>query len=83
MRNVSDKNCRENQNTILYSITPPLPESPTFYEIMWKNMVESGRPQMTIWRMCSACCIPKAKHPHSENVILIASAGDKCYVNAL
>jgi len=22
-----------------------------FFEIMWKNIVEQGRPQVTIWRM--------------------------------
>ena len=26
------------------------------YEIMLKNVVEQGRPQITIWRMCIACC---------------------------
>ena len=41
------------------------------YEIMWKNVVEWGRPQMTIWRMRIACWIPKATNTHSENVILI------------
>jgi hypothetical protein len=29
-------------------------------EIMWKNMVEPDRPQMTIWRMRIACWIPNA-----------------------
>jgi hypothetical protein len=32
------------------------------YENMWKNIVERGRPQMTIWRMRIACWIPKATH---------------------
>jgi len=36
---------------------------------MWKNVVERGRPQMIIWRMCIACWIPKA---HTSCVILIA-----------
>ena len=34
-------------------------ENGTFYEITWKNIVEQGRPRMTIWRMCIACLIPK------------------------
>ena len=34
------------------------------YEIMWKNVVERGRPQMTIWRMFIACWIPKATNKH-------------------
>ena len=32
------------------------------YEIMWKNTVGWGRPQMTIWRMHIACCITQATH---------------------
>jgi hypothetical protein len=38
---------------------------------MWKNIVERGRPQMTIWRMRIACGIPKATNTHSQYVILI------------
>ena len=34
-------------------------------------MVESGRPQMTIWRMRIACWIPNTTNTHSEYVILI------------
>jgi hypothetical protein len=37
---------------------------------MWKNIVEPGRPQMKIWRMYSACWIPKATNTHLEYVIL-------------
>ena len=29
-------------------------EKCNFYEIMWKNIVEPGRPQMTIWNMRNA-----------------------------
>ena len=29
------------------------------YELMWKNIVERGRPQMAIWRMRVACWITK------------------------
>ena len=47
-------------------------ESCAVYEIMWKNMVQPDRPQMTIWRMRIACWIPKATNTHSEYVILIA-----------
>jgi len=39
---------------------------------MLKNIVEPGRPQMTVWRMCIACWIPKATNTLSEYVILIA-----------
>jgi hypothetical protein len=41
-------------------------------EIMWKNIVDWGRPQMTIWRMRIACWIPKATNSHTPYVILIA-----------
>jgi len=47
-------------------------ENRTVYEIMWKNIVERGRPQMTMWRMCNACWIPKSTKTHSEYVLLIA-----------
>jgi hypothetical protein len=35
---------------------------------MWKNIVELGRPQMTIWRMNIACWILNATKTHSECV---------------
>ena len=38
---------------------------------MWKNIVEPGRPQLTIWRMRIACWIPKATITQSVYVILI------------
>jgi len=41
------------------------------YEIMWKNIVEPDRPQMTIWRIRSAHWIPKNTNTHSECVIQI------------
>jgi hypothetical protein len=46
-------------------------ENRAVYEIMWKNIVERGRPQMTIWRMRIACWIPETTDAHSECVILI------------
>jgi len=39
---------------------------------MCKNVVDPGRPQLTIWRMRIAHWIPKATDTHSEYVILIA-----------
>jgi len=38
---------------------------------MWKNTVQTGRPQTAIRRMCIACWTPKATHTHTEYVILI------------
>ena len=34
-------------------------ENHAVYEIMWKNTLKSGRPQITIWRMSNTCWIPK------------------------
>jgi len=59
-------NCRENQNTFLS------PENRAFYEITWKNIAETGRPQMTIWPMHIGRWIVKAATRHSEYVLLIA-----------
>jgi hypothetical protein len=57
MRNVSDKSCRHNQNTHFmfnnFFIT-----NHAIYEIMWKNIVQPDRPQMTTWHMCIARWIP-------------------------
>ena len=74
MKNVSDKICKENGNTyFMFSNLFP-PENRAVYEIIWKNFVERGRPQMTIWRMLIARWIPKATNTHSEYVIVTASA---------
>jgi len=54
---------------ILYSIS--FFENLTFYEIMWKDILEPSRPQMTIWRMRIAYWIPRATNTHSGYAILI------------
>jgi len=66
MRNMADKNCRENQNSHFMSNNFFSFENRAVYEILWKNTVDPGRPQMTIWRMRIACWVPKATntHPH-------------------
>jgi len=38
--------------------------------IMWKSNVETGRPEMIVWRMRIACWIPRGTNTHSEYVIL-------------
>jgi hypothetical protein len=53
-------------------------ENVAVYEILWKNIVEPDRPQMTIWRMCIACWIPKATNTNSEYVIFIAFPLQQC-----
>jgi hypothetical protein len=47
-------------------------ENRAMFEIMWENITEQGRPQMTIWRMRIVCWIPKATNTHSGCVIFIA-----------
>jgi hypothetical protein len=43
------------KTNILCLITFFSPEYHAVYEIMWKNSVELGRPQIKIWRMHIAC----------------------------
>jgi hypothetical protein len=56
----------------LFHVQMLLFENHAVYEIMWKNIVEPGRPQMTIWRMRTACWIPKVTNTHLGHVVLIA-----------
>jgi len=66
MKNISDKSYRENQNTHfkcnIYFLNL------AFYEIMWKNIAEPGRPQTTIRHMRIACWIPKATYTNSKYI---------------
>jgi hypothetical protein len=60
-RNVSNKGCRENQNTH-FMFNNFFPKIATVYKLMSKNMVKSDRPQVTIWRRV-AYRISKATRP--------------------
>ena len=66
------------QKNAVEKIKPHISWSVTFffnsaiYEIMWKNIVHPGRPQMIIWHMHIARWIPKAKNIPSKYVIPIA-----------
>ena len=74
MRNISDRNFRETQNKHFYiqKLFFLFLENRPAYEAMWKNIVERGRPQMTIWRMRIACWIPTAintqTHTHKHRL---------------
>jgi hypothetical protein len=57
---------------ILCSVTFLFPENRAVYKIIWKNIIEPGRPQMTIWRMRIACWITKATNTHPAYVMLVA-----------
>jgi hypothetical protein len=63
-------NCREYKNT--HFIFDNFSRNRAVSEIMWKNVVEPERPQMTIWRMHFACWITKATDTRSEYVTFIA-----------
>jgi len=57
---------------ILCSITNFSFENSALYDILWKNIVEPVRPQMTLRCIVISCWIPQATNTHSEYVILIA-----------
>jgi hypothetical protein len=48
MRNIPEKACSENQNTLFIFNTFSPPNNLAVYEIMWKNMVQSNRSQAII-----------------------------------
>jgi uncharacterized paraquat-inducible protein A len=60
-------------------------ENRAVYEIMWKNIVEGGRPQLTIWHMRIACWIPNATNIHTHfmwySLIFHCSNGCKTRLN--
>jgi hypothetical protein len=57
VRNVSDKSCRENQNTRFVSNNFIFFEKSAVYEIMCKTMVQSDEPHDNIiTRLRFACC---------------------------
>jgi len=64
MRSVSDKSGRKKQNTRF--IFSNFFENRSVYAIMWKDTVEPGRPQVTIWRKRIACWISKARNAHQN-----------------
>jgi len=89
-RNVSDKSCKEIQNTHTHTHYVNkffFSESCAVYDIMRKNMVELDRPQMTVRPMRIACRITKATDTHSEYVVLTVlplqeRLGERCTYTA-
>ena len=71
MRNFSDEDCRENQNTHFMFNNFFFLQNRAVYGIMWENIVQPGRPLMTIRRMRFACCVTEATDTNSEYVIVI------------
>ena len=78
MGNVSDKSCRENQNThFVFNNLFSFFEKLVVYEIIRKNILEANRPQLKIWCMRIACLIPKTKNTHSEYARVIVFSRPK------
>ena len=88
MRNVSDKSCRENQNTHFMSNNISRK-----YCHLWDIVEKCGRARQVthgniIRRMCFVCWIKRATNTHSEYVILIVffycnnncTNAPRCYV---
>ena len=71
MRNVSDRIWTEIRNMHFIFENTFYYKNRAVYQIMWKNIAKSDRPQMTIWRMRISCWIPNTTNTHSEYVILI------------
>jgi len=63
MKNISDKIYRDDRDTHL--MFRNFFENITTYEIMWKNIVEPGRPQITVWCMRISFWIPTARNIHT------------------
>jgi len=59
MKNISERAVEKTKTHILYPVFLFL-ENRALYEIMWKNIVQLDRPQMTTLRMRTACWIPRA-----------------------
>jgi len=69
MRNISDTFIERIRYHTFYVQKLFFSKIVPFMRIMMKNIVEPGRPQMTIWRMRIARWIPKAANTHSQYVM--------------
>ena len=70
MINIQRKVVEKIKTHVLCSVS--IFEYHALYEIMWKNTAEPRRPQMTLWRMRTACWVTKAAKTHSQYAIIIA-----------
>jgi hypothetical protein len=66
------KKIQQNAHLIFKTL---IPENHALYEIMWENIVQPDRTQMTVRGMRTACCIHKATNTQAECEILIAVSG--------
>jgi len=75
-KNVSEKIVEKIETHILCSIAYFL--KLRLYEIMWKNIVEPCRHQMTVCHMHFACWIPKATNTYCDYIILLFHCNNGC-----
>jgi hypothetical protein len=63
MRNVSDKNCRETENTLSFCNEFFSPTNRAVYEKMWEKYGTAGQAEVDniIWRMRFACQITETR----------------------
>jgi hypothetical protein len=61
---------RGNQNT--HFVINNVFKNRAVYEIIWKNIVQPGRPQKKIWRMVNAYWVLKAISTSSDYAMFIA-----------
>ena len=60
-------------------------ENCAVHDIMWKNIVQSDKPQVTVWRSHIICWILKAADTNSEYLLLFhcnngCTKAPECYV---
>ena len=77
MRSLSDQSCGWNQNTHFVSDNFFFKKH-SICEIIWKNIVEPSRPQMTVRCMRIASWITKATNTRSEYIILLFHRNSGC-----
>ena len=70
MRHALDRLVEKIKTHVVWSIAFFF-ENHAFYEIIWKNIVQPDRTQMTIWRMHIAYFVSQGTDTHSECVIII------------
>jgi hypothetical protein len=68
MTNISNRSCRENQKTHFILNNFYVIKNRAVYEIIWKNILELERQQVTIWRMGISRWVTEATNTHSRKM---------------
>jgi len=80
MRTVSDKRRTENHNTH-FTFSNRFQKNLAIYGIMWKNVVQPEKPQMTVWPMSISRWVPKTTNTQSQYLICVAFLLNDGYMN--